>query len=143
MRDMFDPTEAKRGTHEPYLAGIRSGQTSGTSTPYPLTDIEDEPSGFATPATLYSQAPSLKDEKDEKPETLKTISCRVEPEPAPYHVFSLAKKRQLVYIVSFGALFSPLSSNIYFPAQDQIAEVRLPCLYHNLAPLATKYHNYE
>lgn len=33
------------------------------------------------------------------------------PEP-PYHVFTLAKKKQLVYIVSLAGLFSPLSSNI-------------------------------
>lgn len=46
------------------------------------------------------------------------------PEP-PYHVFTLAKKKQLVYIVSLAGLFSPLSSNIYFPALGQIATVRL------------------
>lgn len=39
----------------------------------------------------------------------------------PYHVFTLAKKKQLVYIVSLAGLFSPLSSNIYFPALGQIA----------------------
>ncbi|RFU32908.1 hypothetical protein B7463_g3431, partial [Scytalidium lignicola] len=41
----------------------------------------------------------------------------------PYHVFSAAKKKQLVYIVSLAGLFSPLSSNIYFPALSQIATV--------------------
>lgn len=46
------------------------------------------------------------------------------PEP-PYNVFTLAKKKQLVYIVSLAGLFSPLSSNIYFPALGQIATVRL------------------
>jgi len=46
------------------------------------------------------------------------------PEP-PYHVFSLAKKRQLVYIVSLAGLFSPLSSNIYFPALGQISKVSI------------------
>jgi hypothetical protein len=44
------------------------------------------------------------------------------PEP-PYHVFSLAKKKQMVYIVSLAGLFSPLSSNIYFPALGQISKV--------------------
>ncbi|KAE9370433.1 MFS general substrate transporter [Stipitochalara longipes BDJ] len=43
------------------------------------------------------------------------------PEP-PYHVFSLAKKKQMVYIVSLAGLFSPLSSNIYFPALGQISK---------------------
>jgi hypothetical protein len=45
------------------------------------------------------------------------------PEP-PYHVFTLAKKKQVVYIVSAAAIFSPLSSNIYFPALGQISVVR-------------------
>jgi hypothetical protein len=44
------------------------------------------------------------------------------PEP-PYHVFSPAKKKQMVYIVSLAGLFSPLSSNIYFPALGQISKV--------------------
>jgi hypothetical protein len=44
------------------------------------------------------------------------------PEP-PYHVFSTSKKWQLVGIVSLAGLFSPLSSNIYFPALGAIAQV--------------------
>lgn len=51
-------------------------------------------------------------------------SEKVLPE-ASYHVFTLAKKKQLVYIVSLAGLFSPLSSNIYFPALGQIAIVCL------------------
>lgn len=46
------------------------------------------------------------------------------PEP-PYHVFTLAQKKKLVYIVSLAGLFSPLSSNIYFPALGEIAKVSL------------------
>jgi len=49
---------------------------------------------------------------------------KVLPEP-PYHVFSQKRKKQLVYIVSLAGLFSPLSSNIYFPALGQIADVSL------------------
>ena len=41
----------------------------------------------------------------------------------PYHVFDLKKKKQLVLIASLAGLFSPLSSNIYFPALDAIAKV--------------------
>lgn len=54
-----------------------------------------------------------------------TLSCNPQndvPQP-PYHIFTLARKRKLVYIVSLAALFSPLSSNIYFPALDEIALV--------------------
>jgi len=45
----------------------------------------------------------------------------------PYHVFSRSKKKQLVYIVSLAGLFSPLSSNIYFPALGQISRVCSSC----------------
>lgn len=41
----------------------------------------------------------------------------------PYHVFTLEKKKQLVHIVSAAAIFSPLSSNIYFPGLGQISTV--------------------
>jgi hypothetical protein len=41
----------------------------------------------------------------------------------PNHVFNRAKKKRLVYLVSLAAMFSPLSSNIYFPALDTIAQV--------------------
>jgi hypothetical protein len=51
-----------------------------------------------------------------------SIDEKTQPEP-PYHVFSLAKKKQMVYIVSLAGLFSPLSSNIYFPALGQISKV--------------------
>ncbi|KAF2085890.1 MFS general substrate transporter [Saccharata proteae CBS 121410] len=40
----------------------------------------------------------------------------------PYHVFDHRRKRLLVYIVSLAGLFSPLSSNIYFPALGAIAK---------------------
>ncbi|CCX34920.1 Similar to Probable transporter AQR1; acc. no. P53943 [Pyronema omphalodes CBS 100304] len=41
--------------------------------------------------------------------------------PAPYHSFSKGKKLGLAYLVSLAAVFSPLSSNIYFPALNNIS----------------------
>jgi len=41
----------------------------------------------------------------------------------PKHVLSGANKKRLVYLVSLAAMFSPLSSNIYFPALPTISEV--------------------
>jgi len=46
------------------------------------------------------------------------------PDP-PYHVFSRAQKKNIVYIISLAGLFSPLSSNIYFLALGQISRVRM------------------
>ncbi|OAG03369.1 MFS general substrate transporter [Paraphaeosphaeria sporulosa] len=47
----------------------------------------------------------------------------VVPEP-PYHVFSKKEKWTLVIMIGVAGLFSGLSSNIYFPALDAIAQVR-------------------
>jgi hypothetical protein len=44
------------------------------------------------------------------------------PDP-PHSIFTRKQKKMLVYIVSMAAIFSPLSSNIYFPAVDTIAKV--------------------
>jgi hypothetical protein len=41
----------------------------------------------------------------------------------PYHVFPRSRKLLMVIIVSLAAIFSPLSSNIYFPALSDVAEV--------------------
>ena len=43
------------------------------------------------------------------------------PDEAPYHVLNRERKLVLVYIVSLAGMFSPLSSNIYFPAIDTIS----------------------
>ncbi|KXG50208.1 Major facilitator superfamily domain, general substrate transporter [Penicillium griseofulvum] len=40
----------------------------------------------------------------------------------PYHVFPRSRKLLMVIIVSLAAIFSPLSSNIYFPALSDVAE---------------------
>lgn len=63
----------------------------------------------------------LHDEKKFGPESTYSLEKNL-PDP-PYHVFTLAKKKQMVYIVSLAGLFSPLSSNIYFPALGQISRV--------------------
>ena len=60
---------------------------------------------------------------DESRTAWTSISEKPLPDP-PYHVFSRREKWALVYIVSLAGLFSPLSSNIYFPALGAIAEVR-------------------
>ncbi|KAE9979402.1 hypothetical protein EG328_000887 [Venturia inaequalis] len=40
----------------------------------------------------------------------------------PHHILNRSKKKRLVYLVSLAAVFSPLSSNIYFPALTEISE---------------------
>lgn len=50
----------------------------------------------------------------------KNTSSKTSAEP-PYHIFSHRQKWQLVLLVSIAGAFSPLSSNIYFPAIDTIS----------------------
>lgn len=63
--------------------------------------------------------------RQEMPES-SPASPRPEPLPLPeveqpYHVLSTKKKWNLVIFVSLAGAFSPLSSNIYFPAIDTIS----------------------
>jgi hypothetical protein len=46
-------------------------------------------------------------------------------EAPPYHILTSSQKKVLVYIVSMAGMFSPLSSNIYFPAIGKIANVSI------------------
>ncbi|KAF2789599.1 MFS general substrate transporter [Melanomma pulvis-pyrius CBS 109.77] len=43
-------------------------------------------------------------------------------EQIPYSVFTLNEKRFMVFILTFAALFSPISSTIYYPALGPLAE---------------------
>lgn len=53
----------------------------------------------------------------------------------PYHVFSHGKKWSIVILIGVAGLFSGLSSNIYFPALDAIAEVGIPQLTSSISEL--------
>jgi hypothetical protein len=48
---------------------------------------------------------------------------------APYHVFTPRQRWQVVAMISAAGLFSGLSSNIYFPALDAIAQVCNDAIY--------------
>jgi sugar phosphate permease len=48
-------------------------------------------------------------------------SQQAQPDNSPYHIFSRRQKWNLVFLVSLAGSFSPLSSNIYFPAIDSIS----------------------
>ncbi|KAH6853111.1 major facilitator superfamily domain-containing protein [Chaetomium sp. MPI-CAGE-AT-0009] len=73
---------------------------------------------------------SSDDEKPRPPTDQKPQDAHIEP---PYHVFTSQKKWQLVYIVSLAGLFSPLSSNIYFPTLGDIAEGVAPSFWGPLS----------
>lgn len=72
--------------------------------------------------TCEETAPS--DEPPPAPDFLRIESQQ--PLARPDHVFGRSKKLQMVFIVSAAAVFSPLSSNIYFPALEAVSDVS-PC----------------
>lgn len=47
------------------------------------------------------------------------------PQPPVHHIFNRSRKLELVFIVSLAAIFSALSSNIYFPALGDVSRVSL------------------
>ncbi|RDW70508.1 uncharacterized protein DSM5745_08019 [Aspergillus mulundensis] len=49
------------------------------------------------------------------------LSLPISTRPSPFHILSSTQKWNLVIFVSLAASFSPLSSNIYFPAIDTIS----------------------
>jgi hypothetical protein len=73
----------------------------------------------------------LKDPEDFVPQFEIIKDAETEDEIAshnpPYHVLSRRSKKHIVYLVSLAAMFSPLSSNIYFPAMNTISEVLSIC----------------
>lgn len=76
--------------------------------------------------TSVASSPSLSvpDEKQLATPSSESINLESQiPSPPPYHVFSRSRKMQIVFLVSLAAIFSPLSSNIYFPALGLISNV--------------------
>ncbi|KAJ7238522.1 major facilitator superfamily domain-containing protein [Mycena haematopus] len=45
------------------------------------------------------------------------------PDPEPHSIYTPAEKWSIVALIGFGGLFSPLSSNIYFPVIPALSEV--------------------
>ncbi|KAI3201028.1 hypothetical protein DTO027I6_6131 [Penicillium roqueforti] len=75
---------------------------SVTSSPTLAPSVKKDPSLPSTPAeSIYLESQTLP--------------------LSPYHVFPRSRKLLIVCIVSSAAIFSPLSSNIYFPALSDIA----------------------
>jgi hypothetical protein len=74
----------------------------------------------------YTRQTSTVDLSDLKREPYISIQCRWSEGPKePYHVFSHRMKWAVVVLIGVAGLFSGLSSNIYFPALDAIAEVSI------------------
>ncbi|KAJ5819436.1 hypothetical protein N7474_005027, partial [Penicillium riverlandense] len=81
--------------------------------------------GPAVAERSCDSSPSLSttDEKDLPTQSSASINLESQMRPPPpYHVFTRTRKLQMVCIVSLAAIFSPLSSNIYFPALGVISK---------------------
>jgi len=73
-----------------------------------------------------ASSPYLSPQDDKSPAMQNLDSVKLESQASPpphYHVFTRSRKLEMVCIVSLAAIFSPLSSNIYFPALGTISKV--------------------
>lgn len=119
----MSPTEPKEKSYGTQVTGHSVPQTPVSQ------DEQFKEKAFGTQVTGRSvpQTPvSSKDEATEKSASIGTTPLDLERQPPPsqeYHIFTRSKKLQIVYIVSAAAIFSPLSSNIYFPALGMISKV--------------------
>ncbi|KAJ5240920.1 uncharacterized protein N7469_002511, partial [Penicillium citrinum] len=91
-----------------------------------MSEHKSSDSGKEPTVTAYSvnSSPSLSPQDEKRLPTPSSGSINLEGQttsPPPYHVFSRSRKLQIVCIVSLAAIFSPLSSNIYFPALGEIS----------------------
>ncbi len=104
------------------FADFNSFESPGSSRQrHPHYRGEDEDYSFDPDFNMNFDPPRI-DEKG-RPESNYSLEKNL-PQP-PYHIFTPSKKKQMVYTVSLAGLFSPLSSNIYFPALGQISRVQL------------------
>lgn len=92
------------------------------------------------PAGPFSDTAYPADEKQRSEDPFADPPPPVAPQPSsdaeePYHVFNKSQKWVLIVIIGVAGLFSGLSSNIYFPALDQIA--RVCCSRHLLSRKCT------
>ncbi|PYH88443.1 MFS general substrate transporter [Aspergillus ellipticus CBS 707.79] len=78
------------------------------------TDLEKVPETHVTPRDYDSEKGSI----SPQPSTLEGQPL----EKPPHHIFTRSRKLEMVCIVSLAAIFSPLSSNIYFPALDEVSK---------------------
>ncbi|VUC30109.1 unnamed protein product [Clonostachys rosea] len=78
------------------------------------------PSTAASSTTMVDERTLLSDQQ-RCDILLNEIPLRPANREPPYHIFSRRQKWNLVFLVSLAGSFSPLSSNIYFPAVDSIA----------------------
>jgi hypothetical protein len=63
---------------------------------------------------------------DPEVESIDLSIVKQQPDPS-LHLFSARKKKAIIHLMAMAALFSPLSSNIFFPAIETIAKV---CKFH-------------
>lgn len=78
-----------------------------------------------TDHSVQSTPTIVPEDENQLPEVPVSVALESQtPSPPPYHVFSRTRKLQMIFIVSLAAIFSPLSSNIYFPALGEISRVR-------------------
>ncbi|KAK7398593.1 hypothetical protein QQX98_012030 [Neonectria punicea] len=92
--------------------------TSSLDTP---SNHATNPSGFNSTEDLSGNIPldqSVLNDVEAEAGTSRQSGTK---DDAPFHVFSQAQKWNIVYLVSLAGSFSPLSSNIYFPAINTIS----------------------
>jgi hypothetical protein len=87
----------------------------------PDTSVYDSFSTIDTRASRHSAGRRQDERLARKPSNASSVYSTDTSEEEPYHVFSPRRKWMVIAMVGFAGVFSGISSNMYFPALDQIA----------------------
>ncbi|KAF2010006.1 MFS general substrate transporter [Aaosphaeria arxii CBS 175.79] len=129
----FTTLEGFREIGDLYVAGsnvrVFSVQNQFDSELY--EDDRTTRSSFSLPSQRRSDIVLGLEENKRNPDDNEAVTTPQDTKPlpeAPYHVFSNKERWVVVVLIGSAGLFSGLSSNIYFPALDAIAQVCLSCI---------------
>ncbi|KAK8135274.1 major facilitator superfamily domain-containing protein [Apiospora sp. TS-2023a] len=135
--DLNSPTSHVFGPESPWSVQARRTSTTSSTGLGSWRDFHERrhPVGTSwlslssgSPTTGYGTGDPPSYSEKEAPrvavETRKIGAEAPEPPEEPYHIFNHRQKWFLVVATGVLAFFAGLSSNIYFPAQDEIARVR-------------------
>ncbi|KAJ9656137.1 hypothetical protein H2198_005193 [Neophaeococcomyces mojaviensis] len=103
-------TEDTSSHQDENLSGTLSQQLDSTSGSSTRTSVDYDDEGRPTPSS-----------GEVAPAPLQRIATSASVGP-PFSVFSKNQKRFIVFMASWAGFFSPVSSNIYFPALNALAE---------------------
>ncbi|KAA8913035.1 major facilitator superfamily domain-containing protein [Sphaerosporella brunnea] len=116
-------TEEMKRVRRSTIGSLHSLQFEGESYPPPAAEPPKSPTPVYSVDIRNHESRASSNGSDEEGEEEAIDMTLVNQQPDPsLHLFSRRKKKAIIHLMAIAALFSPLSSNIYFPAIESISK---------------------